>query len=153
MSTFGFDDYDEGGSYPQEVDLDLSGGSRQDWSRTSKSTDLAFEKRDLYDQSLESNLMKEVRKVIDTYNFGHDRVAKKIEEEILIHDSALKLSNPGLIVTATIFLLEYGNKGLTRKNFTKFSSDERNRHKTKNLDLVRYIKFLSTLGVGMGMGI
>lgn len=149
MSGFNFDDDNFDGPADQTYDnLDYTGGSNQDYGRTSNSTDLAFERRDLYNQSLEDRLMIAVRSNLGTYNFGHDRKTIKIEEAIDRHKIALKQSNPELIITATIFLYMYEKQGgLTKANFANFETKSDNRHKDKKLDLIRYIRFLNTLGM------
>jgi len=141
MSEFGFDD--EGTTYGlHDLDIDWAGGSRQDYDRTGGR---AFEKRDLYDQSLEGRLMMEVRKDIGTYGFSKVR-ADRIEEAIRRHDVALKQSYAPLTVAATIFLDMYESRGgLNAKNFAAF---EKSRRKNiKKLDLIRYIRYLQTLEV------
>jgi hypothetical protein len=142
MAGFGFDD--EGTTYGlHDLDIDWTGGSRHDYERTGGGK--AFEKRDLYDQSLEGKLMMEVRKDLGTYNFSGVKT-NRIEEAIRRHDMDLKQSFAPLIVAATIFLDIYESRGgLNAKNFAAF--EKHRRKNIKKLDLIRYIRFLNTLGV------
>ena len=153
MSGFDFDD-DEGGVHVSqhytggfmgsEGAIDYTGGSHADYERTGGGK--AFEKRDLYDQSLEGKLMVEVRKDLGTYNFS-DPKATRIEEAIKSHDMALKQSYAPLVVAATLFLDIYENReGLNKKNFAAFEKNNK-RQSIKSLDLIRYIRFLNTLGM------
>ncbi len=159
MSEFGFDDDTSGfhggqhfgggyirkeeGVVQEEENIDWTGGSRADWDRTGGGK--AFERRDLYDQSAEGKMMDQVRIDLGTYNF-HISKATRIEEAIKRHDMALKNSNPPLIVAATLFLDMYEHAGgLTQKNFKAF--EKQRRQKIGKLDLIRYVRFLDTLGM------
>nr|QBK85761.1 MAG: hypothetical protein LCMAC101_03560 [Marseillevirus LCMAC101] len=131
-----------GGFVRGEGEIDYT-GTYADRDRTGGGK--AFEKSDLYDRSPEGKMMDEVRKVIGTYNFP-DSKANKIEDVIKEYDIKLKLSNPDLIVSATLFLDKYGRRGgLNKKNFQAFEKERRK--DIKKLDLIRYVRFLLELGM------
>jgi len=133
-----------GGFVRDEGAIDWTGGSRSDYERTGGG--IAFEKKDLYDQSLEGKLMMEVRKVLGTYNFTEDKY-NRIEDAIKKYDVKLKQTNPALTVEAVLFLDMYENRGgLNKENFAAF--EKRHKRKSiKTLDLIRYIRYLDTLGM------
>ena len=134
---------DEGNAHSDQDNIDWTGGSRSDFDRTGAGK--GFEKRDLYDMSLEGKLMIEVKGVLGTYNFN-DSKSRKIEDAIKKYDVKLKQSNAGILVAAVIFLLKYQNDGgLTKKNVDAFEKERR--QSIKKLDLIRYVRFLQTLGV------
>jgi hypothetical protein len=133
----------EGGdAYRDEDRADYMSGSYADRERTGGK---AFERRDMYDMSPEGKMLIAVRKEIGDYNFS-DVKSKRIEEAIKRYDTKLKLCNPELLVSATLFLDAYGNRGgLNKKNFQDF--EKKRKKSIKTLDLIRYIRFLDGLGM------
>ena len=154
MASFGFDDDEEGINVEQEYEggLVIDEEDRIDYTpsyrdRETHGGGIAWEKKDLYDQSLEDRLMDEVKKKLGDYDFPLVKAAR-IEDAIKKYEMELKQSNPALIISATMFLELYENReGLTQKNFKAFEKHKYWRETIKKLDLIRYIRFLNTLGM------
>lgn len=144
MTPFGGGQEYTGGFVRHEGEIDFTGGSRGDYERTGAGKE--FEKKDLYDMSSEGKMMIEVRKVLDTYDFNTTKYVR-LEDAIKRYDTKLKLYNPPLIVQATLFLDMYESRGgLNKQNFAAFEKNHKRRN-IKSIDLIRYIRYLDSLGM------